>query len=104
MLAMSSRWLTLFLVFQDCIMEWLQKNDDCPICRTSMITEAEVNQAASSLVGKTRMYRAVASMNAAQRRPLAPSRRSMEVQRSPLQTHVTPLSGTVLRSVSISFT
>lgn len=87
-------------------MEWLQKNDDCPICRTSMITEAEVNQAASSLVGKTRMGRAC-SMSAAaqQRRPSAPSRRVISNQTATrLQANVTPLSGTVLRSVSISFT
>jgi Ring finger domain len=47
---------------KDCILEWLEKHDDCPICRVNMVTESEMSRAATSLVGEMRMYRAVASM------------------------------------------
>lgn len=47
---------------KDCILEWLEKHDDCPICRVNMVTDSEMSRAATSLVGKTRMYRAVASL------------------------------------------
>lgn len=47
---------------KDCILQWLQKHDECPMCRVNMVTDVDMSRAASSLVGKTRMYRAVASM------------------------------------------
>jgi Ring finger domain len=47
---------------KDCILEWLDKHDECPICRVNMVTNLELSRAATSLVGKTRMYRAVATM------------------------------------------
>jgi hypothetical protein len=47
---------------KDCILEWLDKHDDCPMCREDMVTDSEMNRAATLLVGKTRMCRAMASM------------------------------------------
>jgi galactose-1-phosphate uridylyltransferase len=47
---------------KDCILQWLENHNDCPFCRVDMITDSEMNKAATHLVGKTRMYRAVATM------------------------------------------
>jgi Ring finger domain len=47
---------------KDCILEWLEKHDDCPICRVNMVTDSELSRAATLLIGKMRMYRAVASL------------------------------------------
>jgi hypothetical protein len=48
----------------DCILERLDKHSECPCCRVNMVTEGEMNKAADSLAGKTRVYKAVASLNA----------------------------------------
>lgn len=50
------------LFHKDCILEWLEKHDSCPVCRVDMITEGEMNQAATNIVGRTRMYVAVESI------------------------------------------
>jgi hypothetical protein len=73
---------------KECILEWLQNNEDCPVCRAGMVTESEMNYAANLLVGKTRMYRAVASYQSA-----AP-RRSPNNASTP---RVSPFEGTVGR-------
>lgn len=50
------------LFHKDCIIQWVEKCTDCPVCRTGLVTDSEMRTAATSLVGKTRMFRAVASM------------------------------------------
>ena len=35
---------------KDCILEWLEKNSDCPVCREHMITPEEVHAAAAILI------------------------------------------------------
>jgi hypothetical protein len=63
MFMMKASTHALFSLYvAECILEWLEKKDCCPVCRESMITDSELKSAATSLVGKTRMYRAVASM------------------------------------------
>lgn len=37
----------------ECILEWLTKHEDCPICRVKMVTEDEMVKAAMALVNKT---------------------------------------------------
>jgi len=71
---------------KDCILEWLENHDDCPLCRVGMVTDSEMSQAAMSLVGKMRMCVAVASFAtvSAQRSPGAlASYRVNHVQPSP---------------------
>ena len=36
---------------KDCILEWLQKRDECPVCRVNMVTNRDINKAATSVVG-----------------------------------------------------
>ncbi len=50
------------LFHKDCILEWLEKHETCPVCRVDMVTDSEMNQAATSIVGRTRMYVAVESI------------------------------------------
>ena len=51
MLFVSKQCAHIFHV--DCILEWLTKNEDCPICREKMVTEDEMVKAAMELVNKT---------------------------------------------------
>jgi len=37
----------------DCILEWLTKHDECPICREKIVTQEEMVAAALALIGKT---------------------------------------------------
>jgi len=37
---------------RECILEWLERHNDCPICRSTMITENELSQVAALLNGK----------------------------------------------------
>jgi hypothetical protein len=71
---------------KNCILSWLDKKDCCPCCRTDMVTSTDMNKAATAIVGKTRMCRAVATKANAQRvsqpassnrmaRPLSSTRR-----------------------------
>jgi hypothetical protein len=77
---------------KDCILEWLEQHDECPMCRVKMITDNEMNKAATSLVGKTRMYRAVAAYQPAPRTPrAAPSLPNS-------RTRTSPFMGTMRRS------
>jgi hypothetical protein len=73
---------------KDCILEWLDAHDDCPICRTGMVTDVEMNLAATNLVGKARMYRAVASL------------RPASTQTPPSGARPSPFQGTVRRAAS----
>jgi hypothetical protein len=50
------------LFHKECILVWLEKHDMCPCCRTNMVTSTDMNKAATSIVGKTRMCRAVAAL------------------------------------------
>lgn len=43
---------------KECILSWLDRHDDCPMCRVDMITETEITQAATTVVGKSKLYRA----------------------------------------------
>jgi hypothetical protein len=74
---------------KDCILQWLERRDECPCCRVKMITENEMNIAATSLVGKTRMVRAVAAYQSA-----SPPGLSVPG----VSGHASPFSGTVRRS------
>jgi hypothetical protein len=80
---------------KECILEWLEKHAECPLCRVKMITDNEMNQAATSLVGKTRMYRAVEAYRPAPRTP-----RAARLVPSALnsRTHTSPFTGTMRRS------
>ena len=51
MLFVSQQCAHIFHV--DCILEWLTKHEDCPICRVKMVTEEEMVTAAMALVNKT---------------------------------------------------
>jgi hypothetical protein len=80
---------------KECILEWLEKHAECPLCRVKMITDNEMNQAATSLVGKTRMYRAVEAYQPASRTPRA----ARVVPSAPSsRTHTSPFTGTMRRS------
>lgn len=80
---------------KECILQWLEKHAECPLCRVKMITDNEMNQAATSLVGKTRMYRAVEAYQPAPRTPRA----ARVVPSAPnSRTHVSPFTGTMRRS------
>lgn len=70
-----------------------------------MITDSEMNRAATTLVGKTRMVRAVASMQPSANsaallrlRAQPPPPASLSPQRSPNQP--SPLSGTIRRGAA----
>jgi Ring finger domain len=76
---------------KECILEWLEKHDECPCCRAAMVTDSEMSRVATNLVGKMRMYRAVASLNAAQPRTSPPS-----------PGHPSPFGGTVRRVASLN--
>jgi uncharacterized protein YfcZ (UPF0381/DUF406 family) len=80
---------------KECILEWLEKHVECPLCRVKMITDNEMNQAATSLVGKTRMYRAVEAYQPAPRTPRA-ARVLPSAPNS--RTHTSPFTGTMRRS------
>jgi len=60
---MVSSKYCLHLFHKDCLLEWLEKHDMCPCCRVDMVTDGDVNKAATSIVGKTRMFKAVQSIN-----------------------------------------
>jgi hypothetical protein len=47
---------------KECIFEWLTKNHDCPICRVGMVTPGDINNATTSLVGKSRITKAFESI------------------------------------------
>ena len=89
---------------KDCILEWLDKHDDCPVCRVDMLTTAEINKAATSLVGKTRMCKAVASLrsdpSSLLRTPPRPSPRAPPptLPAVPSGSHTTP-SNTARRPI-----
>ena len=36
---------------KDCILEWLEKRDECPVCRVNMVTNRDINKVATSVVG-----------------------------------------------------
>jgi hypothetical protein len=80
---------------KECILEWLEQHAECPLCRVKMITDNEMNQAATSLVGKTRMYRAVEAYQPAPRTPRA-ARAAPSAPNS--RTHTSPFTGTMRRS------
>lgn len=82
---------------KDCILEWLEKHDNCPICRINMVTDSEMSRAATSLVGKTRMYRAVASMQSPHSHGAAPNRRN-QTNHSSSSNAVSPFAGTMGRA------
>lgn len=45
---------------KNCILEWLEKHDDCPNCRVTMVTDSEINKAAPTVVGEqTLTYRTI---------------------------------------------
>jgi hypothetical protein len=83
------------LFHKDCILEWLEQHDECPLCRVKMITDNEMNQAATSLVGKTRMYRAVEAYQPAPRTPRV-ARASPSLSNPRIQ--ISPFTGTMRRS------
>ncbi len=47
---------------KDCLFEWLVKgHDECPCCRTDMISKSEVKETSASLIGTERLAQALAS-------------------------------------------
>lgn len=89
---------------KDCILEWLDKHDECPICRVNMITDSELSRAATSLVGKTRMYRAVATMQTSSSRGNSRYHRSPNAATGANPSGPSPLGGTVRSSAAGSRT
>lgn len=57
------------LYHRDCILAWLEKNNDCPCCRVVMMTDGEMTKAAKGVVG-TRMTRVVRSLKGAMTSPV----------------------------------
>lgn len=47
------------LFHKDCILQWLDKHDECPCCRVDMVTSGDVSKATATIVGRTRMIKAV---------------------------------------------
>lgn len=47
---------------KECILEWLDNNDECPYCRVDMVTSGDVSKATATIVGRTRMVMAVESI------------------------------------------
>ena len=39
-----------------CILQWLLKNDECPICRKLMMTSTEMRNTAEIVLGSTRIH------------------------------------------------
>jgi Ring finger domain len=83
---------------KDCILEWLEKHDDCPICRINMVTDSEMSRAATSLVGKTRMYRAVASLQTSSSSPANQRYRTHPHPQAAAANAVSPFAGTIRQS------
>ena len=40
---------------RECILQWLLKHDECPICRKLMMTSTEMRQTAEVVLGSTRI-------------------------------------------------
>ena len=59
---------------KECILEWLDNNDECPCCRVDMVTSKDVSKATATIIGKTRMIMAVESIRV-RSSPISPNQR-----------------------------